>query len=191
MDGLAWRPDPGAPDADELLGRLERLGGRGALVAPDGHGKSTLLDALAKRLTDTGHTLRRLTASRDRPLPRRDLRAFRHRVGGGDALLLDGAGHLGPWRWWRVRRVARRAAVLVVTLHRPGRLPTLAVCTTSPQLLGELIDELLAAADPTLDLPELPSATELHARHAGNVRNALRELYDRCAGRATVGPDHD
>jgi len=83
-----------------------------------------------------------------------------------------------------VRWSARRAAVLVVTLHRPGRLPTLADCTTSPPLLQGLIDELLAGAGPAVDLPvELPSAEELHRRHGGDVRTALHELYDRCAGR--------
>lgn len=189
LDALAWRPDAGAGDLDSLLARLDRCGGRGALVAPDGHGKTTLLAALAGRLEARGLAVRRLTASRDRPLPRRDLARFLRPAGPGDALLLDGAGHLGAWRWRRVRRAARRAAVLLVTLHRPGRLPTVADCTTSPQLLAGLVDELLARAEPNLPLPDLPCAAALHARHAGNLRSALHDLYDRCAGRtpAPVG----
>jgi hypothetical protein len=74
-----------------------------------------------------------------------------------------------------VRLRTRRAGGLVITSHRPGLLPTLFECTTSPELLAEIVGELSGA-----DL----EAGELYERHRGNVRDALRELYDRWAGRS-------
>ncbi len=35
---------------------------------------------------------------------------------------------------------------------------------------------------------QLPAAGELFDRHGGNVRDALRELYDVCAGRIMESP---
>jgi hypothetical protein len=49
-------------------------------------------------------------------------------------------------------------------------------CETSPSLLQSVVEELLPHP-----LPGLPAVEELFHRHQGNVRDALRELYDRCA----------
>ncbi len=67
----------------------------------------------------------------------------------------------------------RRAGGLVITSHRPGLLPTLYECETSPELLAGIVEEL---AGEELD------SEEVLARHRGNIRDALRELYDRWAG---------
>jgi hypothetical protein len=74
-----------------------------------------------------------------------------------------------------VRR-ARRARGLVITSHRTGLLPTLVECETSVPLLRAILDDLH---------PEHvgDSAEDLFTRHRGNVRDALRELYDVCASR--------
>jgi len=184
FDTLAYRPDrrPGTP-VDTLLARLDALGGRAALVGPEGHGKTTLLDALEPRLGARGLVVRRLTVGRDRPPARGELARFLHGAAPGVVLVVDGAGHLGARDRWRLRRAARRAAGLLVTAHHPLRpplrLPTLVECTTTPELLQALVDELLAGEPAPLPLPP---AAALHARHAGNLRDALRELYDRCAG---------
>lgn len=188
IHALGWRPPPaaGAPGREELVARLDEMGGRGALVGPHGHGKTTLLHELADRLARRTPMLeiRRLAAGRERRPPQRELRRFAAAVGPRHLLLVDGADHLPAPTWWRLRLTARRAAGLLVTTHRPGRLPTLLHCATSPALLAELIAELLAGAPPPVPLP---SAEELHRRHAGNVRDALHELYDRCAGRWRPG----
>ena len=68
----------------------------------------------------------------------------------------------------------RRAGGLVITSHRPGLLPTLFECETSPELLAGIVGELAGSE---------VEAGELWARHRGNVRDALRELYDQWAGR--------
>ena len=198
IHALAWRPPPGAggvSSVGELAVRLDGLGGRGALVGPHGHGKSTLLEELGDHLVRRSPDLvpSRLTAGRDRRPERHELGGFLRGVTSRHLLLVDGFDHLPPWTRWRIRRAAGPAAALVVTSHRvprhtPGGLPTLLHCTTTPALLADLVDELLAGAPPAVSpppvsLPPLPSAADLHRRHAGNLRDALHELYDRCAGR--------
>jgi hypothetical protein len=70
---------------------------------------------------------------------------------------------------------------LVVTTHREGRLPTLWRCATTPELLRNLVRELDVGLDEA-------DARALHARHHGNVRDALRELYDQAAQSALKTP---
>jgi hypothetical protein len=86
---------------------------------------------------------------------------------------LDGAEQLGRVGWWSFLRKARRARGLVITSHRAGLLPTLVECETSAPLLREIV-ECLHPGRPAIDL--------LFDRHGGNVREALRELYDLHAG---------
>jgi hypothetical protein len=58
-------------------------------------------------------------------------------------------------------------------------LPTLWECATSAELLAEIVAELA---------PELTAerrrrlAAELFAKHGGDLRAALREIYDQFAG---------
>jgi len=165
--GFAW---------DELLVRLERQGGRGAIRGPEGSGKTTLLHELGDRLAATGCEVRRLRPDLDdRRLAVRQVRSFAANAGRKTALLLDGADRVGRLDWWSLLRASREVAALVVTTHREGRLPTLQRCLTSPELLAELMNEL----DPAALVAAQPE--ELYARAAGNVRVALRERYDAVA----------
>ena len=164
-------------DWEDLMARLRGLGLRAAVVGPEGSGKTLLVEEIGVRLEASGCRCRR-------EVLRRGQKALdgpqRHRlvdgVGPRDILVLDGAQELSflSWRWllWR----SQKAGGLLVTSHRPGLLPTLLTCRTSPELLQEIVDEL----DPVGETP-LPSAHELYARHGGNLRTALLEAYDLCA----------
>jgi hypothetical protein len=92
----------------------------------------------------------------------------------GRIVLLDGAEQMGHWAWRRFERHTRGGGGLIITTHRHGRLPTLLTCETTPDLLGDVVQELLPNA------PALSVATtrDLFFRHGGNLREALRELYD-------------
>lgn len=194
LDRLAYRsPATGEPaDPAPLADRFDQLGRRAAIVGPEGSGKTTLLDALVAELGDRGLELQRWRAApgggglvRERTgesgrSPAADL----HTGGTSTLLVVDGLDRLGRRDRRRLRRAARSAAGLLATSHRRLRLPTLLRCTTTPALLEALIAEL--TADASIEPRSLPSAEALHARHRGNVRTALLELYDLQAGRGGV-----
>jgi hypothetical protein len=160
-------------DLDRLIARLAALGYRAAIVGAHGAGKTTLLEDLGRALEDRGFRLVSLgLTADDRRLP--DAWSSRAaRLGPRDIVCLDGAEQLSTiaWLWFRWR--ARRAAGLIVTSHVRGHLPLLIECTTSADLLERIVRRL----SPT-PAAGAPSAAELYRRHHGNLREALRELYD-------------
>ena len=161
---------------EELVDRLLATVGRGALVGPEGSGKTTLQEDLVPFLEARGlhcHFLR-LNWQNKRPVT--DF--WDHPLGPTDALLIDGAEVLSHWQWAKVRRHTREAGVVLVTLHRAGRLPTLHRTATSPELLRDILGELDYALDAEV-------ARELWHRHQGNLRLALRELYDTAGERVS------
>jgi hypothetical protein len=165
------------PGWDELLVRLERLHYRAAIVGPEGSGKTTLLEELAQRLAARGLRVRLATLRhRQRRLGAALATSLCCGLGARQLVLVDGAQELARLAWLGLRRRTRRAAGLVVTSHRPGLLPTLVECSTDPALLAALVTELG-------ERPQDPGPEELHRRHRGNLRLALRELYDLYAGR--------
>jgi hypothetical protein len=167
--------------AGTLLARLERLRYRAAIVGPHGTGKTTLLEDLETPLAGRGFRLTHLRLdAAHRRFPRGSLARLAATLGARDLVCLDGAEQLGRVGWMMFRWRTRCAGGLLITSHRPGLLPTLIECATSPELLDRIVRRL---APPTGDVraPE-----DLFARHHGNLRNALRELYDVYAG--TIPP---
>lgn len=163
-----------------LIERFHRCGRRAALVGPEGRGKSTLLAELGTRLEFEGLRPRAIALGRDqRRLSPEQWETLFALPTPRDLLLVDGADQLSRWSLWRTLRRARPAAGLLVTSHRPLRLPTLVRCTTSTDLFRELIDELLDGQPAELPADWSPEA--LFERHRGNVREAFWELYASCA----------
>lgn len=159
-----------------LLERLAALEFRAALVGPHGHGKTTLLEDLGARLAERGFRVRRATLRQgERRLGAVRSAALFRAPGPRDLLLVDGAEQLDPLSWWTLRLRSRGAAGLIVTSHRPGLLPTLHECRTTPELLAGIVMDLAGTADGE-------EIAELFVRHGGDLRLALRELYDRSAG---------
>ncbi|HLH27701.1 MAG TPA: hypothetical protein VKW77_02220 [Acidimicrobiales bacterium] len=163
---------------DGLFARFEALGRRAAIVGPQGSGKTTLLEDLAPRFRDRGYAVRELRLDAESPsFPEPFLEDFLASLGPRDLILLDGAEQLGRGAWSTFERRSRAAAGLLVTLHRPGRLPTLLETRTSRELLDGLVGEILE--DRAGEVRGLTAP--LFEKHAGNLREALRELYDRYA----------
>jgi len=180
IEGLAIRPRGWT--WDRLLDRLETLGGRGTVVGDHGRGKTTLLEELERCLAPSA-LLVTIPAEATDPLGT----ALAAGDVTGRLVLLDRSERLGTIAWRRLRRAWRSAAGLVITRHRPGRLPTLVRLETTPGLLLELALELT---------PDLPADTvavlpAVFARHDGNIRECLRELYDRYAGGPSWGREAD
>lgn len=169
LSGVTW---------EELLERLAARRFRAALVGPHGRGKTTLLEELAQRLTERGLRTRTATLHEgDRRLSAAQRAALFRDLTPADVLFLDGAEQLGRLAWLEVRMRSRAAGGLVITSHHPGLLPTLHECRTTPELLAGIVEDLAGVEE----AQHLPAAGELLARHGGNVRDALRELYDLCA----------
>jgi hypothetical protein len=174
---------------EELLDRLAAFGFRAALVGPHGHGKTTLLEDLAPRLEDRGFRLRSATLrAGDRRLTAAQEEALFADLAGRDLLLVDGAEQLGRLSWLRLRRKSRAAGGLVITSHRAGLLPTLHECRTTPELLAGIVRDLLGSELGSEAEGMSPGSEELWLRHRGNVRDALRELYDVWAARPATAP---
>jgi len=175
---LAVRYRLPAGNWDEFLERLDALGRRAAIVGPHGSGKTTLLEDLAPRLRSRGYVVRPLRLDTESPrFAPGFLDGFFASLGADDVILFDGAEQMGPFDWFRFERRSRVAAGLVITTHQPGRLPTLIETSTSPGLLDGLVEEILGREERSM-------TAGLHEKHGGNLREALRELYDRFSFRA-------
>ena len=176
IEGLAFRC--AAVEWRGLVQRMDGLGGRVAVVGPKGSGKTTLLKELARRLEQPVVVVR---IPGDCPDPWRTTRSqLPHLLTHRHAVLVDGSEQLGVFGWRRLLHATRRARCLIVTLHRPGRLPTLIACSTNAGLLQDLVEELAPKKFNEIE----PSLDGLFHRNEGNLRLCLRELYDVYAGRA-------
>lgn len=188
LDMLTFRPQ--GLDWPAIEQRLHELDRRAAIVGPEGSGKTTLLRELGARLQTQGYRARWAHLTRDRrQFPRETARQLTHGLGPRDVILFDGASHLALPHWRRFRWRARRAGGLIITAHAGRRLPRLLWTQTGPRLLAALVEELLEQAG----CPHAPAidTAELCRRHRGNIRAALRELYDRFAAlpRTVASPD--
>lgn len=161
----------GEKNAEKLWEKLENQNGRGAIIGPCGTGKTTFLDGFERELQRRDFTVSRLDfSSENRVLPADLPRATNSQ----SAILVDGWEQLS-WRdAWKLRRACAPFRVVVATSHRPIWLPIWFQTRTSPQLLESLCADL--GAPISADFAE-----KLWQKHRGNLRLALRELYDLAA----------
>jgi len=160
-------------DTRRLLDRLAP-GRVVAIVGPHGHGKSTLLAALT---TAAGRAGSATTSVRVRsPLDSwRPVAAALVSPGGG-LVACDGWERALPGIDLVVRLLAAaRGLRIVVTTHCRRGLPVLVRCGTSPSLL----DGLVARLPDHGGLISVSDIDDAYRRHAGNLREALYDLYDR------------
>ena len=164
-------------DWSSLLQRLHSLNYRAAIVGPKGSGKTTLLEELAPQLEARGLRVHRLFLNeQSRAYPASFVRCVRRSLSERDVILFDGSEQLSLLAWWRFRWETRQAGGLIITKHRGGRLPTLIECQTSYELFAGLVQSLHESRTLGPDTLE-----RLFAKHHGNLRDAIRELYDLAA----------
>ena len=176
---------PGDDGWPALLARLESLRYRAAIVGPHGSGKTTLLEDLGWQLRNRGFQIHSVFLNeQDRTYPIDFVRRVQDGLTGKDIVLFDGCEQLGLLNWHRFRWQMRLAGGLVVTTHRPGRLPPLRHCETDPDLLDDLVRRLAGKAS----LPAQTNIRHLYDTHHGNLREALRELYDIAADSQSLVP---
>ena len=157
--------------------RLAATNYRGVIVGPHGSGKTTLLETLAHRLRGKGFDPLILRFYDRKRIWNEEDRVSVSRVNEGMAVLIDGGEVLNFGRWWMLRNRLRSAGAIIMTSHREFRLPTLYRCETDTALLSDLA-HTIAPTHAHIFANEYES---LYHAHNGNLRNAFRELYDRCA----------
>lgn len=145
-----------------------------SLEGPHGHGKTTIMTGLIEHLAARGITVilvRMVTAADGRRALAAVLRAVP-----GTLVCIDGWERVGRLLAAAVLVVARcRRVRVLVTAHRSAGVPVAMRCGTSARLLEALVDRLpdhggrIVAAD----------VADAFARHGGNLRESLYDLYDR------------
>lgn len=170
-------------DLEMLLERVRSLGGTAAIVGPHGSGKSTLLVRLAETLARHGQRAQRvrLHSWRDTPVA---WSAIRQAVTGSTVCIDSWECVSRP-----VRGLLRLAASvsgcgLLVTSHRAGEMPVLMRCSTNLVLLRSIVRSLPGHELWQGTLIRSADIEEVFARHGGNLRESLYELYDRFEDRA-------
>ncbi len=164
-----------------LVSRLRATGCRGAIIGGHGSGKTNLLVNLAAALADDGGSLGPLRG-----------RCLRDSLGILRSILTAAAGAVVCIDSWEQLGLATRLAVrmavawrrcgLLVTSHRHTSLPTLVECHTSPEVLAAIVAALPDAGGGMTQA----DVADAWARHAGNLRDALADLYDRFESRRST-----
>ena len=168
---------PAGVDWDSLLRKLEELKWCASFVGGNGSGKTTLLEQLIPHLEARGFEPVTFRLQTESGMKEKDRLADKLReVKAPGFILLDGAEQLSTRQWLPIRAAASGAAGFIVTVHRTSRLPVALELETSSKLLEHLVTTLTGGK-----LPDGESDILFH-RHRGNLRDCLRELYDRWAG---------
>jgi hypothetical protein len=166
---------PAGQCAAQLVQRLERTGWWGQIIGPHGSGKSTLLATLLSAIEHGRRkTLAVVLHDAERRLPA-DFRQTLARCRGG-VLAIDGYEQLSAWNRFRLRRFCRRRLLgLIVTAHRPVGLPDLFHTAVDFPLACRVVEQLQSERPPMITPQDI---AERLARHAGNLREALFDLFD-------------
>jgi predicted AAA+ superfamily ATPase len=159
---------------DELMDRLSEMNYRAEITGPHGAGKTILHETIESRLKANGLsviTLRLHAEGDNNRLAARLSKDART----DDIIMLDGADHISPRAWKRFLKATQDAPGLIITTHTQGMLPTLISCHTTPALQYRIVTTLTGK-----DTPDLRTLSNtLYKKYSGNIRFALRDLYDR------------
>ena len=168
---------PVGVDWDVLLKKLESLNWCASIVGGHGTGKTTLIEQLIPHLTARGFEPVMFRLQTESGMKEKDRLADKLReIKAPGFILLDGAEQLSTRQWLPIRGAASEAAGFIVSVHRTSRLPVALELETSAKLLENLVATLTGGK-----LPDEEAEVLFH-RHRGNLRECLRELYDRWAG---------
>lgn len=186
---------------ENLVEKFHALNRCCQIVGPHGSGKSTLLEHLIVRL---GHPVIRIDAdgyatqlAEQTSAGPQTIWWFKLRRGSagmkrfdrfwrqwkfGGILVLDGGEQLSWWRRLRLRSWATgRARGLIVTSHTDLGLDTLLRTQVTSQLAKEVVRLAFREARGESDLPDQIERIDWNrwlAKHRGNLRECLMELYD-------------
>jgi hypothetical protein len=161
---------------EHLISKLAAQQWQGAIVGPHGSGKSTLLESLKPAIVAAGRTFEAISLRDGQHRLPRDFFAARA-SSANTVIIIDGYEQLGwPARLHVSLRCVVTGAELLVTSHKPTRIPTLIHLTPNLQLIEQLVDDLCTEVSTTITRADIDAS---HACHGSNVREILFDLYDR------------
>jgi energy-coupling factor transporter ATP-binding protein EcfA2 len=176
---VPWVGDDAAEVA-RLFDRAARPGARHQVLGPHGSGKSTLLAHLAAHGRRAGARVLAFRGSAGVPSAALARLGAAH---GTRVVLVDEVEELGAATRALLVPFARVARIaLVASTHRDLGWPTLCERRVDAALCARVVEHLVAGSGEPLRT-EADIAPRL-ARHAGNVREVLFELYDEAEARA-------
>ncbi len=162
-------------EKEKLLSRLEAMNYRGEITGPEGSGKTTLLEDTGHLLKKKGFTVKSLFLNREkRNLEKTFMKDFYEGLSCRDIILFDGAEQLSWLAWQSFKRKTFPAGGLVIASLKAGLLPALHRCSTGPELFQEIVEDL--TGEEGRRTKELNK--KIYLKNKGNIRCALRELYD-------------
>jgi hypothetical protein len=156
---------PPTETLETLYRRFLQHGASAQLVAPHGHGKSTLVFHLCARAKQDGW---RVVPYRGGPVAGEPRTLYR----------VDGVEQISVRDWRRLKEACANSDVgLLATAHKDCGLPTLWTPRVDAASLRTIIDYLLRD-EPTFRIDDAALETLLR-KHSGNMRLVLLELYHR------------
>jgi len=172
LEALAYSFENTLDNWATFMERLSSLNYCGALVGPEGVGKTTLLFELKSKLAQKGfkpELIRLSGGKRFIPLSFFFAPCDKNRI-----VLVDSAENLPYFQFQLLKLKCRLHSLgLIVTAHKEGLLPTLIRCQTSLELFCELTEKLLGAQI------EKQILVEAYERSNGNIRIAFMDLYSK------------
>jgi hypothetical protein len=179
LHSLQYRFQAG-DNIESLLNRFEQNDWRGAIVGAKGNGKTSLMLELEGHLEDSGINVHKLFLNEEkRRFTRQEYHSLCNDLSDNDIILLDGAEQMSALAWWRFRQKTKNARGLIITIHSPGKLPTIISCKTDLKQFIEMVHELSANSLKPIYPDE--ALDRIFRSHQGNVRQAFRQLYDESA----------
>lgn len=176
--GLKYRFTEG-DDWDQFMRRLVTQNWSGALVGKKGTGKTTLLLELEPKLTRLGFGIKHLFLNcKKRKFSRVELNLIMNELTDNDIILFDGSEQMNWWRWQIFLWQTRKSKGLIITVHKPSKLPTILRTSTSFDYFKEIVHELIQNHSNLQNLSTSEQLYNLFEKHGGNIRLALRDLYD-------------
>ena len=160
----------------QLVDALEANAWQGQITGGHGTGKSTLLAALTPAIEGRGRLVKSITlVAGQRRLPSEFIASLRLSAGLGVAAV-DGVEQLHFWSRLLLKRFCRTHGVgLVVASHRSADLPSLYETAVDEARAWRVVQRLQDGFPPRIEIGDLVARL---ARHQGNLREALFDLYD-------------
>jgi ABC-type cobalamin/Fe3+-siderophores transport system ATPase subunit len=169
---------PAGVSVEDLVDRLCINHWRGQIVGPHGSGKSTLLARILGAIEQAGRQAvlfelhdgqRRLPGDWRCKIELSSLPA-------PAIIVVDGYEQLGIWSRFLLKRYcSRRHFGLLVTSHVSVGLPEIYYTSTSLEMAKQIVEQLMQNERMTFSADVIAG---LFARHSGNIRELLFDLYD-------------